>query len=446
VTNHAFEQDLRTAFREAVDEEAPAALRASVIAIPETVPTTNQRRTGADRKASLWGRIVPIGLTAAAVVVTVVIGLSLIGLLGQEVGDPSPLPNPSQLAPSQHVSSSVTGNMTIPREGHQAVLLADGRVLVHGGNLSSSSAEIYDPESGTWTRTASTMTERATLTLLGDGRILATGGNEPDNGAPAASAEIYDPETGVWSATGSMITARIGHTATLLADGTVLVAGGTDDGSAELYDPISGTWRPTGSMVEARGGHTATLLLDGTVLVAGGYASNRTAELYDPDTGTWAATDSMPGSHASHTATLLDDGTVLVVGGESMGGRGDPDQPVDEAMRMGADRYDPEAGTWRSAGMMTEYRLYHAATLLPNGDVLVTGSCLRDDTFLCESTEVFDPSTETWRAAGNMIAARSGHTATLLSDGRILIAGGIAGEAWGGVPEEPLPLAELYDP
>ena len=221
--------------------------------------------------------MVPIGLAAAAAVVAVVIGLSLIGQPKQKVGDPSAVPNPTQVAPTPPVSSSATGRMAILRQGHDAVLLADGRVLVHGGSAQSSSSdaarltEIYDPESGRWTATGSTMIERPTLTLLADGRVLATGGQEPgDNGAPVASAELYDPRTGEWSATGSMIAARSGHTATLLADGTVLVAGswGQDgvanaDASAELYDPITGTWSATGSMVEPRSGHTATLLRTG---------------------------------------------------------------------------------------------------------------------------------------------------------------------------------------
>ena len=149
MTEHAFEQDLRAEFREAVDQEGPASLRASVLAIPDAVPATNHGGSSANRQLPPWNRIVPIGLAAAAVVVTVVIGLSLIGQPPQKVGDPSAVPSPTQVAPTPLVSSSATGSMTIPREGHQAVLLDDGRVLVHGGFLSSSRAEIYDPDAGT---------------------------------------------------------------------------------------------------------------------------------------------------------------------------------------------------------------------------------------------------------------------------------------------------------
>jgi Galactose oxidase, central domain/Kelch motif len=450
MTDHAFEQDLRAAFREAVDQEAPASLRASVLAITDAVPAaTNQRRSSANRQLPPWNRIVPIGLAAAAVVVTVVIGLSLIGQPAQKVGDPSAVPSPTQVAPTPPVSSSATGRMTIPREGHQALLLDDGRVLVHGGFLRSSSAEIYDPDAGTWTATAPTTEERPTLTLLADGRVLATGGQEPDdNGAPIASAELYDPRTEEWSATGSMTTARSGHTATLLADGTVLVAGssGPDDvanaeASAELYDPSSGTWSATGSMVESRAGHTATLLRDGTVLVAGGYGGTRSAELYDPGTRTWRATGAMPQAHAAHTATLLPDGNVLVVGGVRMGV---PDRGLshDESLRMAADLYDPDTGSWAAAGMMTEYRLYHGATLLPDGRVLVTGGGSPIEDGSLATAEIYEPETGEWSASGNLVAPRSRHTATLLPDGRVLLAGGVYGES----PPELLPSAELYEP
>lgn len=452
MTDHAFEQDLRAAFREAVDQEAPASLRASVIAIPDAVPATHEPRV-VDWKSHFRNRMVTIGLAAAAGIVAVVIGVSLIGQSQQRVGDPSPVPDASQHRPAPRTSSVTTGPMTAIREGHQALLMADGRVLVVGGTTFVAdqdplSAEVYDPDAGTWTATAPTQAVGPTLTLLADGRVLATGGRERGfNGAPVALAEVYDPASDTWSATGSMTTARSGHTATLLDDGTVLVAGswGPDDvanaeASAELYDPDTGTWSATGSMTELRYGHTATLMADGTVLVAGGVPSNLTAEIYDPVTGTWRATEDMPQPHANHTATLLRDGRVLVVGGERMG---IPDRGLsaDESLRMAADLYDPRTERWSAAGIMTEWRLYHAATLLPDGRVLVTGGWAGEDGDRA-TAEVYDPETGEWSAGGKLIAPRAGHSATLLPDGRVLLAGG----EYGGRPLEPLPTAELYDP
>jgi N-acetylneuraminic acid mutarotase len=222
--------------------------------------------------------------------------------------------------------------------GHTAVLLLDGTVLVAGGCCDASgsfvtSAELYDPSSGSWSSTGNMIEVRAdaAITLLRDGRVLATGGQYFGLG----TAELYDPSSGTWSATGSMAEGRIGHAAALLPDGTVLVAGGyTNDSSgnfatmlasAELYDPGSGTWTATGNMIEARADHTATSLPDGTVLVAGGSEFNSltnfaSTELYDPSSGTWTSNASMIEARAYHAATLLLNGKVLVAGGRDSGG------------------------------------------------------------------------------------------------------------------------------
>jgi hypothetical protein len=200
-----------------------------------------------------------------------------------------------------------------------------------GADTALSSAELYDPNNGTFSPTGSLHVGRVghTATLLSNGRVLIAGGGDVGDSAPdLASAELYDPKTGTFSSTGSMTPAQGGTTATLLVNGRVLMAGGMAfyPGSAfgavlawaELYDPKNGTFSPTGSMASARGGATATLLTDGRVLVAGGLASPNylaSAELYDPKTGAFVESGSMVAAREDQTATLLDDGRVLIAGG-----------------------------------------------------------------------------------------------------------------------------------
>jgi hypothetical protein len=230
---------------------------------------------------------------------------------------------------------------------------------------------------------------------------------------------------GTWATTGSMNLNRIGHTATLLPNGKVLVAGGISDPfqviqrSAELYDPNTGTWSTTGSMSAARWTHTATLLPNGDVLVAGG--NNLTealssAEVYDPHAGTWSATSSMSVARGGRPiATLLSSGKVLVAGGVN---NGTVFRPL-----ASAELYDPVTGDWSATGAMSVPRVAPIATLLPNGDVLVAGGNSGLNA-MTTSSDLYDPSTGIWSATGSMSVARYGHTATLLPSGDVLVAGG----------------------
>jgi hypothetical protein len=227
-------------------------------------------------------------------------------------------------------SWTITGTLATTRYSHTATLLPNSKVLVAGGLNEDeflTSAELYDPASGTWTATGRLARGRSshTATLLPNGKVLVAGGFS-DGLLQVASAELWDPATGTWTSTGSLPEARVNHTATLLPNGKVLVAGGRGNGSfltslagAELYDPASGTWTATGNLGVGRGGHTATLLPDGRVLVAGGISSSSgilaSAELYDPATGIWTATGSLVGARTRGTATLLSNGQVLVAGG-----------------------------------------------------------------------------------------------------------------------------------
>jgi len=231
------------------------------------------------------------------------------------------------------------GSMSEPRFLAEAVLLADGRVLVSGGfntNVALNTAEIYDPATGSFTRTGNMNQGRGrhTMTLLPNGKVLVTGGRDAAvNFFGLASAEIFDPSAnqgaGAFTLIGNMNSVRFVHTATLLSNGTVLIAGGFNAGneslsvaSAEIFDPSTNTFTLTGSMNITRARFTATLLPDGTVLMAGGINSvtgvtaPAPSEIYSPATGAFTLTGAMITGRELPRATELFNGNVLVTGGD----------------------------------------------------------------------------------------------------------------------------------
>ena len=293
---------------------------------------------------------------------------------------------------------------------------------------------------GTFTATGSMTTPRwqyQTATLLADGKVLITGGLNTSNWWDRlASAEVYDPISGIFTPTGSMTSPRQNHTATLLTNGKVLIAGGygpsSQLSSAELYDPVSGTFTPTGSMTTPRSIHVATLLANGKALVVGGQACSSpgcglaSAELYDPATGTFSATGSMSGVRQSPTATLLANGKVLIAGGDNEG-----------PFLASAELFDPATGTFTPTGSMSTPRGYLTATLLNNGKVLVAGGA--DSSIVLASAELYDPATGFFTPTGSMSTPRIQYTATLLNNGEVLVVGGYNGSVT-------VASAELYDP
>jgi WD40 repeat protein len=321
---------------------------------------------------------------------------------------------------------TATGSLATPRLQHSATLLPNGKVLVAGGFDSSfstvlTSAELYDPASGTWSPTGDMHNPRTAYTaiLLPNGKVFVDWEVGPTGQVSRNVVELYDPASGTWTETD--FSGRPNETATLLPNGKVLLAGGRTQsgvsGSAQLYDPASGTVAATGSLGNARAWHTATLLANGKVLVSGGatgVTSNSgpliSAELYDPASGTWTATGSLSAFRMAPTATLLPNGEVLLAGGLNGG------------YLASAELYDPASGTWTATGSLSAGRVSHTATLLPNGKVLVVGGS-GNSGFLA-SAELYDPASGTWSVSGSLVTTRQSHTATLLPNGRVLIAGG----------------------
>jgi hypothetical protein len=396
------------------------------------------------------------------------------------------------------VSSSDTEiTVTSPKHAEGPVNLT-----VHVGQARSfvnPSARFYYGDEGNWRPTQPMTTARHahTATLLRDGRVLVAGGaglttpdpTRLDQKRPPSTetealgtAELYNPRTETWASVGGLVP-RSSHTATLLQDGRILVVGGRDEkgdalSSAQLYNTATGSWTPAGAMRDARYGHTATLLPSGKVLVVGGAAFNSaasgSAEIYDPGadpSGAWTRLQNMTDVRYGHTATLLSNGTVLVVGGatssrvRSAAITGVPTPEVNAS----AEIYNPAADTWTftcpqvnpqtkqpvspcvGPGTRPNPRLFHTATALPDGRVLVAGGRFSlIESAIGRSAELYDPAadpTKAWSFVTQLKTGRTGHAGVSLPSGRPFVAGGldpnplgngeafdVAAGAWRGAP------------
>jgi uncharacterized repeat protein (TIGR01451 family) len=347
--------------------------------------------------------------------------------------------------------------MATARSGATATLLNDGRVLVVGGRDASgaslAAAEIFDPATKTWSPAASMAIARRshTATLLADGRVFVFGGFTTDSvSGVTRTPEIYDPDANTWSPAEVRPAGVWDHTATLLGDGRVLVAGGFSSfgcctRASFIYDPATNTWHETARfMADDRGRHTAALLPGGKVLVTGGdshyveyipdppyeisrVAAVATAEIFDPATDSWTPANAMQRTRAGHTATALASGKVLVVGGFT--GFGSPR----------AELYDPTSGMWSSAGDGGGARVDHGATLLRSGEVLITGGRVAASQWI-KQVALYDPATNSWKNEPSMSVERDTHAVTRLADGRVFVA---AGRTVGGLA---VGSAEVYEP
>ena len=316
------------------------------------------------------------------------------------------------------------GSMRTARAAHTATLLKNGTVLIGGGFAGSalSSAEIYNPTSQVFKNVGQMSVARAghSATLLPDGKVLIAGGY---NGNYLSSTEIFNPQTQTFSAGPIMNSPRSGHTATLLNNGKILFAGGVGIGwsfleSAELYGIQTKTFSSTASMTTARESHTATLLKNGNVLITGGHKNRRTdikiystAEMYDPISGKFRLIGNMTKIRHKHDAVMLADGRVLINGGS--------DERDSRGAYSSAELYDPVSSSFKPVKNMNLTRYKHNGTsiLLTNNNVLLAGGAYR--------AEMYNPkSGEFTIITGTMGTQRLFSCATLLSNGQVLITGG----------------------
>ena len=341
---------------------------------------------------------------------------------------------------------------TVPAGWRRVAALGATAVLVLAGCEAGPPAGERQRTAATQTATASassaasrgvdlfgsmTITRAAhTATLLRDGRVLLAGGCvERSCEGVTATTELFDPSTGESTPGPEMLERRVGHAAIAGPDGSVLILGGFGEtgvtATTEVYDPTAERFRSGPALMVPRAGATVAALEDGTVLVAGGFDGREalaSAELVDPAAGKSQATGAMLVARASQAGATLADGRVLVTGGSS-GQAGGP-------VHATAEVYDPGTRTWSATQEMTTRRHKHAVVLLEDGRVLVAGgSDERDGRGVYRSAEIYDPGTGTFAATPEMALPRYKFLDAVvrLADGRVLIAGGA-------------PSAELFDP
>ncbi|MFI0923902.1 Kelch repeat-containing protein [Streptomyces sp. NPDC021012] len=354
------------------------------------------------------------------------------------------------------------------------VTLKDGRALSAGGagplleSLDASCA--YGPGPGAWTVTGRLVQGRRvhSLTALLDGRALAAGGVPGRQAFPQPTlghAELFEPGGGTWRATREMTEARNGHSATLLGDGRVLVAGGQRPrsrhdmltlASAEIFDPVHETWEPTGAMTVARWHHVAVPLPGGRVLAVGGMVSTvrygagaalGLCEVYEPGSGTWEPTGSLRAARAVHQAVPLPDGSVLAIGGEP--GRAADDARFHPYSLASTEVYDVATGVWRPGPPLPWGRSYHRAVATADGVLVFGGTESACPHTGFASTLLLRDGARHWEPVGPMATGRWAFGATVLGDGRVLAAGGVSrADAAAPRADESVPAgqAEVFTP
>jgi hypothetical protein len=348
--------------------------------------------------------------------------------------------NPAPGGGSSDTGPAFAVGPTLPTAayGQTVTVLQDGRILICGGlngNTTLNSAAIYDPATNTISKTGSMTSQRYvhTATLLSNGKVLIAGGTDDNNPtSPLSTAELFDPKTGSFSATSPMVNHRAIHTATILPSGKVLLAGGygySEENTAEVFDPATNTFAAASLMTAKRGGHSAVALANGTVLIMGGvtpcsllvgffcydrYLSS--AEVYDPSTNSFTATGSMHVGRRLASTVVLKNNKVFVVGGADELGSG----PI--MASTVAETYDPATKQFLLAGSSAIGFWNGTIVLLADGRVLVCGG--HDSVQSFGFAQLYDPTSQTVSVIPGMNTPRLAAGSALLPSGAALIVGG----------------------
>lgn len=319
---------------------------------------------------------------------------------------------------NKNLSIIPTENMAEPMSGHTATLLNNGKVLITGGTRTASS-ELYNPQTGQFTRTGKEIYKRNmnTTTLLKDGRVLITGGftaTGPDGADPIASSEIYDSSKSRFLLSGKMQNPRAFHSATLLLNGNVLITGGIDNkgntDTAELYDPSINYFKLTSNMNTRRQSHGSVLLNDGRVLIVGGSNGKyiKEAELYYPETGKFLPIGKTNYNYFFPTLKVLSNNKVLITDGGRIG-----------------ELYDPINNKFTKVTGIYLTRVYPFIFQLNNEQLLMIGKTNFPVGFGFEQNAgIYNLKTQNFTKLNDLIDGRRSFSATLLKNNKILIAGG----------------------
>jgi hypothetical protein len=488
MNEHALEQRLRDWYRKEIDEgpSAPLALRASVAAIPASIPASRSipRRTF----------LIAAVLAVAGVTGAIAIGSSLdrqpseFPISPSRLAEASPTASASSANTPDRTPSGPTGaipfesgfhsvdDMTTARFQHAATLLEDGRVLISGGRSVEGgilgSTEIWDPARGSFTVGQPMVVNRFghSATRLHDGRVVVIGGFVAGERA-TKQIEIWEPATGTFRAAGETVLARSGAASTvLLRDGRVLIiGGGTCDppvGPAptpgvaarircqeealktEVWDPTKENSTLAGVLEEEQDWGAATLLNDGRAFVlGGGHLPTLGAEIWDPGSEAWSIGGAPDDNRlGGQTVTLMSDGSVAVIGGGT--GTLQEESPTTNPLSS-IEVWSSATSSYARAGALAIGRERHRAVLLPDGRILVAGGFGDFEPDFSQTpfadAEVWDPVTGSTSSAGRSATGRGLHTMTLLRDGRVLITGGVT-RAQDGEPSADTASAETWAP